>query len=186
MSKKNQGAALVVIMKLLRLFMMLPCLALVEAELLDSFTVCVRFKITHFSYNFLTLESRDYCRQSHTSTLSERNKYDQIVYFSRILSILYKCSKLIQNLFCMRLASHNIIRGHKFVQYSLANLKQGWPLVNLYTFQSSEAAFYMLRKSSSQLGDSMDGIILPQRWHHLCVAMDGASNIVRGVSVSKQ
>ena len=59
MSKKNQGAALVVIMKLSRLFLMLPCLALVEAELLDSFTVCVRFKITHFSYNFLTLESRD-------------------------------------------------------------------------------------------------------------------------------
>ena len=27
--------------------------------MLESFTVCARFKITHFSYQFMTLESRD-------------------------------------------------------------------------------------------------------------------------------
>ena len=82
--------------------------------------------------------------------------------------------------------NNNIIRGQKFIQYSLANLKQGWPLVKLYTFQSTDTvSYYMLRKSSNQVGDPMDGIVIPEKWHHLCVTMDGNSNTVRGVSVSK-
>ena len=54
-----------VVMRLLKLILLLPCLALVEADVLESVTICVRFKITHFSFNFLLLESRNLCVQLH-------------------------------------------------------------------------------------------------------------------------
>ena len=31
----------------------------------------------------------------------------------------------------------------------------------------------------------MDSIVMPEKWHHLCVAMDGASNTLNAVSVRK-
>ena len=103
------------------------------------------------------------------------------------MTLYSKVKESIQNIHKhLGIETNNIIRGHKFIQYSLANLKLGWPLVKLYTFQSTGMVFnYMLRKSSNQLGDPMDGIVIPEKWQHLCVAMDGTTNIVRGVSVSK-
>ena len=77
-------------------------------------------------------------------------------------------------------------RGRTFVEFSLANLNQhGWPLVKLYTFQSPDKEFlYMLRRSDDMVRDPMDAIVMPKKWHHLCVAIDGTTNTVRGVSVS--
>ena len=110
---------------------------------------------------------------------------NKVFYVSTIFNILFKFCKYTN---ILRLSeTQNLIRGHKLIQYSLANLKLGWPLIKLYTFQSSETLFnYMLRKSNIALGDPMDGIILPEKWHNLCVAMDGASKSMRAVSVSKQ
>ena len=81
---------------------------------------------------------------------------------------------------------HKNNRGDKLVQYSLANLNQhGWPLVKLNTFQSTDEEFlYMLRRSDVMVRDPMDAIVMPKKWHHLCIAVDGVSNTVRGVSVS--
>ena len=45
-------------MRTLQCLMMIPWLTWANAEMLESFTVCVRFKITHFRYNFLTLDNR--------------------------------------------------------------------------------------------------------------------------------
>ena len=46
-------------MRSLHLLVLLSCLMWIKADMLGSFTVCVRFKITHFRYNFMALESRD-------------------------------------------------------------------------------------------------------------------------------
>ena len=82
----------------------------------------------------------------------------------------------------MILTSHS---GRKLVEFSLANLNQhGWPLVKLYTFLSPDKEFlYMLRRSDDKIRDPMDAIIMPKKWHHLCVAINGASNMVQGVAV---
>ena len=71
------------------------------------------------------------------------------------------------------------------VELVLADLKlHGWPLVKLHTFQSADMEFlYMLRRSDDKLWDPMDGIFMPKKWHHLCVAINGASNMVQGVAV---
>ena len=71
------------------------------------------------------------------------------------------------------------------VELVLADLKlHGWPLVKLHTFQSADMEFlYMLRRSDNKLRDPMDGIFTPKKWHHLCVAISGALNMVQGVVV---
>ena len=70
------------------------------------------------------------------------------------------------------------------MDFSLANLKQGWPLVKLSIFQSPDQIFlYMLRRSDDIIRDPMDAIVMPKKWHHWCVAVDGSSNTVQGVSV---
>ena len=77
-----------------------------------------------------------------------------------------------------------IISGHMFAEYILANLDHGWPLIKLYTFQSPDVAFlYMLSRSRSEVRDPMDSIVMPEKWHHLCVAIDGAANTLRAVAV---
>ena len=43
----------------LHLLVVLSILMWTKADMLESFTVCARFKITHFSYRFMTLKSRD-------------------------------------------------------------------------------------------------------------------------------
>ena len=70
------------------------------------------------------------------------------------------------------------------MDFSLADLNHGWPLVKLSTFQSPDQVFlYMLRRSDDKIRDPMDAIVMPKKWHHWCVAIDGASNTVQGVSV---
>ena len=73
------------------------------------------------------------------------------------------------------------------MEFSLANLNQhGWPLVKLDTFQSPDKEFlYMLRRSDDTIRDPMDAIVMPKKWHHLCVAIDGASKMVHGVVVRR-
>ena len=75
--------------------------------------------------------------------------------------------------------------GRTMMEFSLANLNQhGWPLVKLYTFESPNKEFlYMLRRSDDKIRDPMDAIVMPKKWHHLCIAIDGASNMVTGVAV---
>ena len=41
----------------------------------------------------------------------------------------------------------------------------------------------MLRRSDDKIRDPMDAIVMPKKWHHLCIAIDGASNMVTGVAV---
>ena len=41
----------------------------------------------------------------------------------------------------------------------------------------------MLRRSDDKIRDAMDAIVMPKKWHHLCVAINGASNMVQGVAV---
>ena len=43
----------------------------------------------------------------------------------------------------------------------------------------------MLRRSDDKIRDPMDAIVMPKKWHHLCVAIDGASNMVHGVAVGE-
>ena len=80
-------------------------------------------------------------------------------------------------------------RDRILVDISLANPSNagyGWPLVKLFTFQSPDTVFlYMLRRSDDKIRDPMDAIVMPKKWHHWCVAIDGASNTVQGVSVRR-
>ena len=146
---------------------------LTEADMLESFTVCVRFKITHFSYNFITLKSRD-----GASVIPSPDPFSLICDNNWI-------NKKFETLMQLMVWFLTLPSGRKLVQFSLANLNQhGWPLVKLYTYKSPDKEFlFMLRRSDDKIRDPMDAIVMPKKWHHLCVAINGASNMVQGVVV---